>query len=381
MRMLVLADDLTGALEVGAQFASEGIPSLVSTELSLSPPQCYGMDVLVIDTESRHISPSDAGRRIRILAAVARERNIPHVYKKTDSTLRGNLAAELAALSTTFGGSPVIYVPAYPAMGRTVDNGRLLVNGRPVSETESGSDALNPIHESHIPSLLQSRGAPAIRSGPALQPGMSVSTGIYVCDGKTDADVELCARHYLNNPLPRLAAGPAAFARSIAAQADWPRKKPECLPTVERCLIVCGSRSEVSARQLAHAQSSGFPAISSSAGTLPSPASFWLILPPEAAPPGSPHHMARIIGGRVRDFVQKWSPDGIFVIGGDTAHAVVRELGSQSLLPIGEVLPGVPLARIEPHNTRKGELFLISKAGGFGPIDVIPQIARVLRRF
>lgn len=64
-RFLVLADDLTGALEAGAKFAGQGIRTLVSTELSLHPKGCdESTAVLVIDTETRHLPANEAGRRV-----------------------------------------------------------------------------------------------------------------------------------------------------------------------------------------------------------------------------------------------------------------------------------------------------------------------------
>jgi len=72
-----------------------------------------------------------------------------------DSTLRGNVAAELAAVGAAWEGAPVVYLPAYPKLGRTVRDGELRVDGRPVSQTAFASDRWNPVRESHIPTLLQ----------------------------------------------------------------------------------------------------------------------------------------------------------------------------------------------------------------------------------
>ena len=73
-------------------------------------------------------------------------------------------------------------------------------------------------------------------------------------------------------------------------------------------------------------------------------------------------------------------PDAVFVIGGDTAFAVIAALGLPPLIPLGELVAGVPITRIGasdlqealPRRTR--DLLLITKAGGFGEADVFDQV-------
>src|ERR1043166_8822965 len=117
MKLGCLADDLTGALEIGAKFAAAGISAAVSTTLAWD----QDATALVIDTETRHEKPSEAAAIVHRLAREAGDFRL--LYKKTDSTLRGNIGAELSAMAEAFPGARVTYVPAYPLMGRTVRNG------------------------------------------------------------------------------------------------------------------------------------------------------------------------------------------------------------------------------------------------------------------
>src|SRR5947208_13971061 len=89
--ILILADDLTGALESGAAFGQRGIEAAVVWD---NPRHLPSTPVLVIDTETRHQDAASAGERIQNLSA-----SIPArvAYKKTDSTLRGNIRAEHVA--------------------------------------------------------------------------------------------------------------------------------------------------------------------------------------------------------------------------------------------------------------------------------------------
>src|SRR5215831_9753843 len=87
--ILALADDMTGALEVGAKFSAAGIRTLVSAK----PVEPESAAALVYDTETRHRSPTAASREVRRFVLHTRLACPRLVYKKTDSTLRGNIAA------------------------------------------------------------------------------------------------------------------------------------------------------------------------------------------------------------------------------------------------------------------------------------------------
>src|SRR5215211_3294140 len=124
MCILALADDMTGALEVGAKFRGAGIPCVVSAK----PIAVQSAPVVVFDTETRHCSPEFAAEEIRRFVLDSGVADPRLIYKKTDSTLRGNISAELRALADLFPEWLIGYAPAYPALGRTVRNGILHVD-------------------------------------------------------------------------------------------------------------------------------------------------------------------------------------------------------------------------------------------------------------
>jgi uncharacterized protein YgbK (DUF1537 family) len=320
LRVGVLADDLTGALEVGALFAAAGICAAVTTRLEW----VEDTSVSVVDTETRHLTPEAARDVVARLAGLARERGFALIYKKTDSTLRGNIGAELAGLASAFPGSTVTYVPAYPGMGRTVRGGHLLVDGVPVHLTDFARDSLNPVRDSHVPGLI---GLDCIR----------------VVDAETDDDVSHAAEALLRAGPPWLAAGPAALAEAIARIVDAPRGAVPVFPVVRRCLVINGSLHPRSAQQASSIE----------------PDDSW-----EVVKNGGPG-VERLVLDRVDGF------DAIVVFGGDTAFAVLRALGCSMLRPLGEVVPGVPVS-VVPLTRRK--LTFITKAGGFGPADILVSI-------
>src|SRR5262245_10463373 len=142
--LLVIADDLTGANDAGVQFALCGIRSIVFADSKIEklPPE---YPVVVVNTESRHLPPREAAERVRKVAEIGLAAGVQYFYKKTDSTLRGNIGAELEALRQTTGASFIPFIPALPDLGRTTREGTHYVHGIPIAETAFAKDPLNPI--------------------------------------------------------------------------------------------------------------------------------------------------------------------------------------------------------------------------------------------
>ncbi|MDR1439675.1 MAG: four-carbon acid sugar kinase family protein [Clostridiales bacterium] len=99
VELAVIADDLTGALDTGVQFAKQGVATLVAVEAGADLP-AHGSPcpVIVANAESRHLPAGAAGERVRRIARGAMAIGAKCLYKKTDSGLRGNIGAELEAL-------------------------------------------------------------------------------------------------------------------------------------------------------------------------------------------------------------------------------------------------------------------------------------------
>ena len=333
--ILALADDLTGALEVGARFAECRVRAQVTTALSLdSAPES---DVLVINTESRHLSALDAAAVVRSVAGTARPHQPSLIYKKTDSTLRGNIAAELRALLDVWPERRVLYAGAYPALGRTVRAGQLLVRGVPVHQTEFAADLLNPITTSDIRTVLGS--VPAT-----------------IRDGESDGDLRAAAGDILAEEGDQIAAGPAALAGALA-ELIGDRGEVRPLPRLNRILVVNGSRHPASEAQTAYAREQGFFTDQ------------WTWFDDEVTGEGTARALRA--GERVRQRLQSSRFEALIVFGGDTASGIHRAFGAPPFEPICEVVPGVPISHC-------AGLYWITKAGGFGAPDILDEIRKRL---
>lgn len=321
--LLVLADDLTGALEVGAK---------LQCAVRFEPSAADTSGCVVIDTETRHLPAEAAYNRILNLLHAYR---CPQVYKKTDSTLRGNIAAELAAMSAAYPGEPIAYVGAYPQMGRTVKAGQLYVDGIPLHQTAFSRDPLHPARSSSIADLI----------------GNVAAVTIY--DGETDADVAEAVRG-----AGMLICGPACVAGHLATRLRLQPQKDRKTPSVRNCLVVNGSLHELSLRQIDHAARHGWHFADPDQTPELLQRCRWVILQV---------NNARRNAGIVRDILKQVDVDALAVFGGDTAYEIVRALGETIIQPVAELLPGVPISRITGR-------YLITKAGGFGREDVLAEV-------
>ena len=111
--LLILADDFTGALDTGVQFAACGIPTrvVVGEQVDFAASDAA---VLVVDTETRHLPAAEAYAVIAKLTRDAMSAGVFSIYKKTDSALRGNIGAELSALLKTSGERQLPLLPCDP---------------------------------------------------------------------------------------------------------------------------------------------------------------------------------------------------------------------------------------------------------------------------
>jgi uncharacterized protein YgbK (DUF1537 family) len=112
MRVAIIADDLTGAADTGVQLARAGYRTAVAFRGAPVPP-AEGLDAVALDTDSRAMPAGFAAKRVMETARTVRD--APIVYKKLDSTLRGPIAAELAAALAASGRERAVVAPAFPS--------------------------------------------------------------------------------------------------------------------------------------------------------------------------------------------------------------------------------------------------------------------------
>lgn len=196
MRVAVIADDLTGAADTGVQLVRAGYRTAVIFHGEEIP--AAGFDAVSLDTDSRTRPAGFAAKRVVEAAQAARDARV--VYKKLDSTLRGNVAAELSAALGATGRTHLVVAPAFPAAGRTTVGGVQLVRGVPVHETEARNDPRTPVREGHVPTLLRAAFPSVVTLGvedladPEKVSRTLEEAGCVIADAEHDADLEALVR-------------------------------------------------------------------------------------------------------------------------------------------------------------------------------------------
>jgi len=398
-RIAVIADDLTGACDTGVQFASPGSPTTVyvsDTHLDDDLRLVLEADgPVIVDTESRHESEEEAYERVLAAAAHLGESFIDLVYKKIDSTLRGNVFSELGALRDALPDRVTLIAPAYPTAGRTVVDGRCLVDGRPVHETEFGRDRRAPVTSARLADYVRAGTRVVETQGDSLAAVLRGATGgdVVIVDASTDRELDVIAKLIAVDPRRYIPVGSAGLAGAIhrtRASIDAGAGTRAAGSSSETSLPVLGlvgsvsERSRLQAARLRESRSvinvvldpASIAAQSDRIVTALSSGQNALLITPTPAPGQSREDeanvLARALGDIARAVVDRVPRIGLFMTGGDTALSVMRALGARTLLVYRELAAGIPVVAIEYRSgDRRTRIPAITKAGGFGSDTVI----------
>ncbi len=160
----VIADDLTGAAEIGAVGLRHGLRAeiwLGSSAFRLQaardggPPKGGTPNLVCVDTDSRSCEPAEAARRAAAAAKLLRLAGAKWIYKKVDSVLRGQVTAEIEAVMQQLKLERALLLPANPSLGRTIKDGHYFLRGRPLHKTEFAQDPHFPRRSSSVLRLVK----------------------------------------------------------------------------------------------------------------------------------------------------------------------------------------------------------------------------------
>jgi D-threonate/D-erythronate kinase len=219
---------------------------------------------------------------------------------------------------------------------------------------------------------------------PQMKQG-SGGRSIVIADAESDADLNTAletAKPQLGRMLLVGSAGLGnALARSLAPGTT--RAKPA--PMVSGPIIfVVGSRAVQSREQVERLQAlAGTTVIEAPGGMAPvgikTGAASQIVIVSVPGPADSKDdasQVARALAQTALETVRRTGSHALVATGGDTAIAVLAGAGCAALEVFGDLMPGLPYARIE----RAGKpLWFVTKAGGFGGRDTLYQIALRLR--
>ena len=406
---VVVADDLTGSCDAGHEFATRNYDTrvIISPQSDATPQG----DVTVYNTESRYVEPAIAAERVR---AILENTNSSVVFKKVDSTLRGNVHMEVDAATQAVAPDLVIVAPAFPANGRLTACGYHLVDGQLVTESPPGQDEERPPTHDSLPELFASSDHPVERIGvETVSQGAAVlreafeslcSTNdpvIVTCDAVTDDHLATLATAADDLPKRCLYVGSGGLARHIAVpgtrsggklEVDENRSvvgvsgsvAPETLEQVEEVpedwrrhldLEMAVTDPAAAGTDLA---SRGIAVVGEHGGVLLHSADARsdvdrAMAAGERAAVDGPTIRRRIsnaLAAGVTEVVRDGQASNLFLTGGATARAVLDSLDATALRMAGdEVAPGIPLATV--NGGVADGVTAVTKAGGFGSEQAI----------
>jgi uncharacterized protein YgbK (DUF1537 family) len=333
---LLIADDLTGACDAAVHFARRGYRTNVHLD---SDSEEAG--VLAISSESRHLGAAELRRVMEELARRLPVAQARLLFKKIDSTLRGNVGAEIAAALTAFGCDAAVITPAFPAMGRIVEAGYLRVGA---------AEAID------LAACLRGQGLEACAhvQPSAVYAAIEAGARFLSVDATCDRDLDTIAAAGLRSKRRILWAGSAGLASALARTLPWggsagPRPAPRPASPVLFCI---GSEHPVTVEQQRHL----------------------LAL-------GRPEHVVLNLSlrqtslERVRELVEDaaGAAAALVLSGGDTASLVCRALGVRRVELENEIVPGIPWGYLS--GGAFDQVRVATKSGGFGAPHALIQVA------
>ena len=384
--IVVVADDFSGGAELGGVALRFGQSVEIVTEME-TPPES---DVLIIDTNTRSKTASEARQVLHYLARKLEPLEARIIYKKTDSVMRGHVLDEVEILLADLGYKRALLVPANPSAGRTIRHGEYFIDGTPLHRTDFARDPEFPVSSSKVLELLgQSEKFP---TGYLKRHDPVPEEGVFVCETDRPQDLDHWVNFLSSATLP--AGGSEFFSALMNRETHgWrPTRRLGPEPESKTRLVVSGSSSGTSRSFLKRLSEQGV-AISElpcKLTELDFSNGCFAVWARRATEVLHRHNMAVIavnqptqrdvkisqllpeyLARLVQEIVTQIAVEEIFIEGGSTASAIVRRLGWTRFQPIHELAPGVIRLKVSDHPN----VYLTVKPGSYPwPADIFSEL-------
>lgn len=256
LKAAIIADDLTGANDTGAIIAQEGYR--VGTVLDLKDIDKFqGYDILCTSTGSRGMEKSKAFEVVKEASECFKSRECNFFSKRCDSTLRGNVGAEIDAVLKGLGEDTyAIVVASFPNSGRTALGDYLLVNHVPLELTEVAKDPISPVSISNVTDIVRLQTehkvgyvalTTVMQGNEAIKKAVLEQTKdcrVVVIDARTNEDIQEIAKGCVGAGIKFVAIDPGPFTGSVVRELYAGEKKEK------KILCSIGSASALTRRQI-----------------------------------------------------------------------------------------------------------------------------------
>ena len=418
-KIVVVADDFTGANDTGVQFSKRKLKSIVITNKDKISKSLKDCDVMVFDTESRFDDKKKAYDKTYEIGKILKAENVKYIYKKLDSTFRGNIGAEISGLMDSLEIQHALLVPAFPSNQRITKYGMVYVKGKLLAETEMSNDPRTPVRESSIPKIVSQQTDKSIKiidfnevlAGKQnliqkVQQHINNGIQIIIIDAQDNEDLDLIAAATSSIKERILFAGSPGFAEFLPKYLNFGKEK-------KSNVVIAGSVSEVTREQIDYANKrlsirlidveieklfikgkrqektrimeiveeasqKGQDIIIRSA-----PSTAFVA---KSIEQGQEHGLTGIdvsekialfLGEVASDIIRDIKIGGILLTGGDTAIKTAQALNISGTIIHDEIQPGIPYGFSIEEQYKN--IIIVTKAGGFGSQDAIFQVLNFLK--
>ncbi|MDR4890280.1 four-carbon acid sugar kinase family protein [Fredinandcohnia sp. QZ13] len=426
MKLAIIADDLTGANDSGVQLAQHGLKTSVLFDIDRESIHAY--EAIVFDTDSRSIDREEAYQKVKDAAQFLKGAGFSYIFKKLDSTMRGNIGAEIDAVFDVLQPDFMMIAPGYPKNNRTILQSTHYLKGIPLAETEIARDPKTPVTQSYLPDLLKEQTKQKIGTITIDD----LDKGFTWIQEKVDAYfqqkipyilVDSTEEHHLEQILDYTKklryqfswVGSAGIANYLPDYYDMPKRQKELIiPQNEGpILTVVGSVNKNSRAQLQFLMENtnvypiafesfksvsdedvrekeirrvynlamekaqqGLDVIIYSTGEANDIEKAWNI----GETKGLTHtevsnEIVKAIGSVCSVLLEKGYFKGVSMTGGDTAKQICYLWDVKGFELLDELEIGVPLSKFFGHDN----LYVITKAGGFGTPEVFINAIKKLK--
>lgn len=388
MKIAIIADDFTGANDVGVQLNKYGLNVVTALE------EIESSDVIIYNTESRNIDEDEAKKKVEEKFKMMKERKFNYFYKKIDSTLRGNLSKEIEAIVENIGADEkVVVAAAFPIMGRVIKNGEHFLNGKRVVETEIAKDPVTPVTEGDLKKIFHNSiniRFEELINGSAEKKIRESSEKIIIFDSETEEELEECAKFLVKTGYDKYIAGSAGIMNYL----------PELWGIKNRVAIISGSCSTVSIEQInrvidineGQLEIVNFDIrdemVKKNSYKIKKDIVLRSVVDKKDVDEVMEFFMKKGVsrkeaGGLITDFIAEESAkyiieneiNNLIIMGGETSYKVLKKIGIKSLKIEYEVETGIAVAKSE--NMRYN---IIVKPGNFGSENCINRCYEILKK-
>jgi len=366
----VIADDLTGAVEIAGIGLRYGLRVEIVTALSRSS----SADLLVVATDTRSMPEQEAVTRMTDITSKLKALNPEFLFKKTDSVLRGHVLAELNAHINVMLLKKTLLVPANPALKRTIADGQYYIKGLPIHLSNFATDPDFPVTRSEIHYLLRcQKNEIAVKAPDDNLP----ATGITVGECASATDIKKWAQKADRQTL--LAGGSGFFAALLESVGFLPKASDKFAILEKPTLLVSGTTFDESREFIRNIKNIGGPVSympqdivevenpgenlfdnwADEVTTLLSTERTAVIAIADIA--NAAVNLREKTATVVERVLKKIAVKDLMIEGGATASAIIKQLNLTHFVPIDEFSTGV----VRMKATQCDDLFLTLKPGSY----------------